>query len=66
MTNTPNEKVRQLQRKLWVCAKSSKTRRFNALYDRISPELMERTRVLRRRGFYSGISTNSRRPRCMI
>src|SRR6201994_1663970 len=33
--NTPNEKVRQLQRKLWVCAKRSKTRRFHALYDRI-------------------------------
>src|SRR5665213_2073258 len=35
MTNTPNEKVRQLQRRLWVCAKSSKKRRFHALYDRI-------------------------------
>jgi RNA-directed DNA polymerase len=33
--NTPHEKVRQLQRKLYVCAKSSKTRRFHALYDRI-------------------------------
>ena len=32
---TPNEKVRQLQRRLWVCAKQSKTRRFHALYDRI-------------------------------
>ncbi len=32
---TPEEKVRQLQRKLWVCAKRSKTRRFHALYDRI-------------------------------
>jgi group II intron reverse transcriptase/maturase len=29
------DKVRQLQRKLWVCAKQSKTRRFHALYDRI-------------------------------
>ena len=27
--------VRELQRKLWVCAKTSKTRRFHALYDRI-------------------------------
>jgi RNA-directed DNA polymerase len=35
MTNTPIEKVRQLQRKLYVCAKQSKTRRFHALYDRI-------------------------------
>jgi RNA-directed DNA polymerase len=33
--NTPDEKVRQLQRKLWVCAKQSKTRRFHALFDRI-------------------------------
>ena len=33
--HTPNEKVRQLQRKLWVCAKRSRTRRFHALYDRI-------------------------------
>jgi len=33
--NTPKEKVRQLQRRLWVCAKQSKTRRFHALYDRI-------------------------------
>src|SRR4051812_49611611 len=32
---TPNEKVRQLQRRLWMCAKRSKTRRFHALYDRI-------------------------------
>src|SRR5436305_9671885 len=33
--NNRIEKVRQLQRRLWVCAKSSKTRRFHALYDRI-------------------------------
>jgi RNA-directed DNA polymerase len=31
----PIEKVRQLQRKLWVSAKRSETRRFHALYDRI-------------------------------
>ena len=31
----PVEKVRQLQRRLWVCAKQSRTRRFHALYDRI-------------------------------
>src|SRR5580704_14934498 len=35
MTNNPVEKVRQLQRRLWLCAKTSKTRRFHALYDRI-------------------------------
>ena len=29
------DKVRELQRKLWMCAKQSKTRRFHALYDRI-------------------------------
>jgi group II intron reverse transcriptase/maturase len=29
------DKVRELQRKLWVCAQQSKTRRFHALYDRI-------------------------------
>ena len=34
-TKTPHEKVRELQRKLWVCAKQSRTRRFHALYDRI-------------------------------
>ena len=34
--NNPEvDKVRELQRKLWVCAKQSKTRRFHALYDRI-------------------------------
>src|SRR6202162_2200862 len=33
--NNPNEKVRQLQRRLWMCAKGSRTRRFHALYDRI-------------------------------
>ena len=33
--NNPIDKVRQLQRRLWVCAKSGKTRRFHALYDRI-------------------------------
>ena len=31
----PIDKVRQLQIRLWVCAKRSKTRRFHALYDRI-------------------------------
>src|ERR1035437_2100248 len=29
------DKVRELQRELYVCAKQSKTRRFHALYDRI-------------------------------
>jgi group II intron reverse transcriptase/maturase len=33
--NTPQDKVRELQRKLWARAKQSRTRRFHALYDRI-------------------------------
>src|SRR4030067_672952 len=33
--NNPCGKVRELQRKLYVCAKRSRTRRFHALYDRI-------------------------------
>jgi retron-type reverse transcriptase len=33
--NNHNEKVRQLQRRLWVCARTSKAQRFHALYDRI-------------------------------
>jgi len=33
--NNPEGKVRELQRKLYVCAKRSRTRRFHALYDRI-------------------------------
>jgi RNA-directed DNA polymerase len=33
--NDPEDKVRQLQRRLWTCAKQSRTRRFHALYDRI-------------------------------
>src|SRR6202045_3652404 len=32
---TPKDKVRQLQIRLWMCAKRSRTRRFHALYDRI-------------------------------
>jgi len=34
-TNHPKDKVRELQRKLWISAKGSRTRRFHALYDRI-------------------------------
>lgn len=35
MTNTPIEKVRELQRKLFTAAKRNRNRRFHALYDRI-------------------------------
>jgi group II intron reverse transcriptase/maturase len=34
-SNTPEDKARELQRTLYVCAKRSRTRRFHALYDRI-------------------------------
>ena len=55
--NTPSEKVRELQIKLWVCAKSSKTRRFHALYDRIyrSDVLWEAWRRVRSNGGAAGI-----------
>jgi len=33
--NNPIDKVQELQRRLYVCAKQSKARRFHALYDRI-------------------------------
>ncbi|MGH2607384.1 MAG: reverse transcriptase domain-containing protein, partial [Anaerolineales bacterium] len=33
--NNPTDKVRQLQRRLYVSAKRSRTRRFHALYDRV-------------------------------
>lgn len=33
--NNPEDKVRELQRKLWACAKRSRSRRFHALMDRI-------------------------------
>jgi RNA-directed DNA polymerase len=55
--NTPSEKVRQLQIRLWVCAKRSKTRRFHALYDRIhrSDVLWEAWRRVRSNGGAAGI-----------
>ena len=58
---TPNEKVRQLQRKLYVCAKQSKTRRFHALYDRIyrSDVLWEAWRRVRSNGGAAGIDGES-------
>src|ERR1700741_5037343 len=52
----PIDKVRQLQRKLYVCAKQSKTRRFHALYDRIyrSDVLWEAWRRVRSNGGAEG------------
>ena len=57
MTNNPQEKVRQLQIQLWVCAKQSKTRRFHALYDRIyrSDVLWEAWRRVRGNGGAAGV-----------
>src|SRR5258708_25083193 len=57
MTNTPDEKVRQLQRKLYVCAKQSRTRRFHALYDRIyrGDVLWEAWRRVRSKGGAAGV-----------
>ena len=53
----PIDKVRQLQRKLYVCAKQSKTRRFHALYDRIyrSDVLWEAWKRVRNNGGAAGI-----------
>jgi hypothetical protein len=59
--NTPSEKVRELQRKLWVCAKRSKTRRFHALYDRIyrSDVLWEAWRRVRSKRGAAGVDAET-------
>jgi len=59
--NTPNEKVRKLQRQLYVCAKRSRTRRFHALYDRIyrSDVLREAWKRVRRNGGAAGIDAET-------
>jgi len=59
--NNPNEKVRQLQRKLYVCAKQSRTRRFHALYDRIyrSDVLWEAWRRVRSNHGAAGIDAET-------
>jgi len=51
------DKVRELQRKLYVCAKQSRTRRFHALYDRIyrSDVLREAWRRVRSNGGAAGV-----------
>jgi hypothetical protein len=58
---TPDEKVRQLQCKLYVCAKQSRTPRFHALYDRIyrSDVLWEAWRRVRSNRGAAGIDAES-------
>jgi len=55
------DKVRELQRKLWVCAKQSKTRRFHALYDRIYRRevLREACRRVRSNGGAAGVDAET-------
>ncbi|PCC72046.1 Group II intron, maturase-specific domain [Nannocystis exedens] len=55
--NDPAFKVRELQRKLGECAKSSKTRRFHALYDRIHRDdvLLEAWKCVRRNRGAAGV-----------
>src|SRR5581483_4279647 len=57
----PIDKVRQLQRKLYVCAKQSRTRRFHALYDRIhrSDVLWEAWRRVRSNGGAAGVDAET-------
>jgi group II intron reverse transcriptase/maturase len=57
------DKVRELQRKLWVCAKQSKTRCFHALYDRIyrSDVLWKAWVRVRSNGGAAGVDENTLR-----
>ncbi len=59
--NNPKDKVRELQRTLWTCAKRSKTRRFHALYDRIfrSDVLKEAWERVRRNRGAAGVDGES-------
>jgi group II intron reverse transcriptase/maturase len=56
-SNNPKDKVRELQRRLWVAAKQAKTRRFHALYDRIwrSDVLWEAWKRVRANGGAAGV-----------
>lgn len=54
---SPEEKVRELQRQLWTCAKRSRSRRFHALYDRIwrGDVLLEAWRRVKANGGAAGV-----------
>jgi len=59
--NPPQEKVRELQRKLYGCAKRSRTRRFHGLYDRIyrSDVRWEAWRRVRSNGGAAGVDAET-------
>lgn len=59
--NDPEDKVRELQRTLWRCAKRSRTRRFHALYDRIcrGDVLREAWKRVRANGGAAGVDAMS-------
>ena len=59
--NNPEEKVRELQRQLWTCAKRSRSRRFHALYDRIwrGDVLLEAWRRVKANGGAAGVDEQS-------
>jgi RNA-directed DNA polymerase len=59
--NSPEDKARQLQRRLYVAAKTNRTRRFHALYDRIhrSDVLWEAWNRVRSNGGAAGVDGES-------